>query len=89
MKILYRDPSGYTSTAYLDYPLDNPLENAGDTEVWKGREYQGSDKYTDLPVTVRWDGRRWVTSGCIHDWQVTNVYDESWWCTKCDIKVRC
>jgi hypothetical protein len=45
MKVRYRTESG-ESTAYLD-------DGESDTRT-------GTDKYTDEPLTVRWDGSKWV-----------------------------
>src|SRR5262245_58615251 len=49
MRVNYRTESGTESTAYLD-------DGEGDTRT-------GADKYTDEPVTVRWDGAHWVEVG--------------------------
>jgi hypothetical protein len=49
MKVNYRTESGSESTAYLD-------DGEGDTRT-------GADKYTDEPLTVRWDGSKWVEVG--------------------------
>lgn len=46
MKVRYRTESGGESTAYLD-------DGDGDTRA-------GADKYTDEPLTVRWDGTNWA-----------------------------
>jgi hypothetical protein len=46
MKIRYRTASGSESTAYLDDGENNTRT--------------GFDKYTDEPLTVRWDGSKWV-----------------------------
>ena len=46
MKVRYRTKSGSQSTAYLD---------AGESNA-----RTGVDKYTDEPLTVRWDGSKWV-----------------------------
>lgn len=46
MKVRYRTESGSESTAYLD-----------DGE---GSSRTGTDKYTDEPLAVRWDGSKWV-----------------------------
>lgn len=46
MKVRYRTERGSESTAYLD-------DGEGDTRT-------GTDKYTDEPLTVRWDGSKWV-----------------------------
>lgn len=46
MKVRYRTDSGHESTAYLD-----DGESATRT---------GIDKYTDEPLTVRWDGSEWT-----------------------------
>jgi hypothetical protein len=49
MKVRYRTQSGTESTAYLD-------DGESDTRT-------GADKYTDEPLTVRWDGSQWVEIG--------------------------
>lgn len=46
MKVGYRTESGSQSTAYLD---------DGDSNT-----RTGFDKYTDEPLTVRWNGAEWV-----------------------------
>lgn len=46
MKVRYHTKSGSESTAYLD-------DGERDTRT-------GADKYTDEPLTVRWDGSKWV-----------------------------
>lgn len=46
MKIRYRTEFGSESTAYLD-------DGESNTRT-------GTDKYTDEPLTVRWDGSKWV-----------------------------
>lgn len=46
MKVRYRTRPGSESTAYLD-------DGESDTRT-------GTDKYTDEPLTVRWDGAKWV-----------------------------
>lgn len=46
MKVRYRTASGAESTAYLD-------DGESDTRT-------GTDKYTDEPLTVHWDGSKWV-----------------------------
>ena len=46
MKVRYRTQSGTESTAYLD---------DGETDI-----RTGADKYTDEPLTVSWDGSKWV-----------------------------
>lgn len=50
MKVGYRKLNGYISTAYLDDDWDDR----------PGNVYTGEDKYTELPVTVRWTGEEWV-----------------------------
>lgn len=45
MKVRYRTASGSESTAYLD-------DGESGTRT-------GVDKYTDEPLTVRWDGTAW------------------------------
>ncbi|RPE40254.1 hypothetical protein EDD90_3290 [Streptomyces sp. Ag109_O5-1] len=49
MKVNYRTESGSESTAYLD-------DGEAGTRT-------GADKYTDEPLTVRWDGSQWVEVG--------------------------
>lgn len=46
MKARYRTTAGSESAAYLD-------DGESDTRT-------GVDKYTDEPLTVRWDGSKWV-----------------------------
>jgi hypothetical protein len=46
MKVRYSTESGSESTAYL-------ADGEGDTRT-------GADKYTDEPLTVRWDGSKWT-----------------------------
>lgn len=46
MKIGYTRLNGFTSTAYLD-------DGDGNTRT-------GQDKYTDEPITVRWNGDTWT-----------------------------
>lgn len=46
MKIGYTRIYGFTSTAYLD-------DGDGDTRT-------GQDKYTEEPITVRWNGDEWI-----------------------------
>jgi hypothetical protein len=48
-KIEYHMPNGFTSDAYLDDDLRE------DSDIMTG-----VDKHTDVPVTVRWTGERWV-----------------------------
>lgn len=46
MKVRYRTESGSESTAYLD-------DGESNTRT-------GADKYTDEPLTVRWNGATWI-----------------------------
>lgn len=51
MKVRYRQPDGWESTAYLD---DEPVEE---------NVHVGTNKHTDEPVKVRWNGVEWVQIG--------------------------
>jgi hypothetical protein len=53
MKVRYRTKSGTESTAYLD-------DGESDTRT-------GADKYTDEPLTVRWDGAQWVAVAVLRE----------------------
>lgn len=46
MKVRYHTESGSESTAYLD-------DGESDTRT-------GTDKYTDEPLAVRWNGSKWI-----------------------------
>lgn len=51
MKVRYRTESGSESTAYLD-------DGESNTRT-------GFDKYTDEPLTVRWDGSVWIEAAAV------------------------
>lgn len=53
MKVRYRTTSGSESTAYLD-------DGESGTRT-------GFDKYTDEPLTVRWNGAEWVEVAAVPD----------------------
>lgn len=53
MKVRYRTESGSESTAYLD-------DGESNTRT-------GTDKYTDEPLTVRWDGSEWVEVAALRE----------------------
>lgn len=53
MKVRYRTSSGSESTAYLD---------DGESST-----HTGVDKYTDEPLTVRWDGSEWVEAAAVSE----------------------
>lgn len=53
MKVRYRTEFGSESTAYLD-------DGESNTRT-------GTDKYTDEPLTVRWDGSKWVEVAVLRD----------------------
>lgn len=57
MKVKYRVPAGYETTAYLD---DDPLPDGS---------YVGTNKHTDHPLHLRWDDiiSAWVPV-CHREW---------------------
>jgi hypothetical protein len=47
LKVAYRTLGGFVSTAYIDVEHEDSDQGTGE------------DKYTDEPVTLRWDGQQW------------------------------
>lgn len=57
MKIGYRTLDGYRSTAYLDCDAHPDGWDCGHGD---DGNHTGINKYTDEPVTVRWNDTEWI-----------------------------
>ena len=65
LKVHYLIDGGYSSTAYLD---DRPLRDGS---------HVGTNKHSDLPVHLRWNGDDWVQV-CQRTFTLVNVYNEEY-----------
>lgn len=76
-KVAYADSKGRMSTAYVEI-----------TDTPSGRFATGTNKHTDLPVSLVWNVflAEWVTHGCDHAWECANVYAGKWVCKTCGLE---